>query len=75
MEKTESFFRNMTEYEVLKVNGNKRLIKRTFNYQGNREPRIDYCIQSKIYVHDNERWITEYYNNSKTKVGRRFLRL
>ena len=75
MEKTESFFRNMTEYEVLKVNGNKRLIKRTFNYKGNREPKIDYCIQSKFYVYGYERWIIEYYNKSKTKVERRFLSL
>ena len=75
MEKTESFFHNMTEYEVLKVNGNKRLIKRTFNYQGNKEPRTDYCIQSKFYVYNEERWMTEYYNNSKIKVERRFLGL
>lgn len=65
----------MTIYqiEVIKYNGNKRLIKRIFNQEGNKEPRIDYCIQSKIYVCDNERWMTEYYNNSKTKVERRFL--
>lgn len=65
----------MTIYqiEVIKHNGNKRLIKRIFNQEGNKEPRIDYCIQSKIYVCGNERWMTEYYNNSKTKVKRRFL--
>ena len=65
----------MTIYqiEVIKYNSNKRLIKRIFNQEGNKEPRIDYCIQSKIYVQGDERWITEYYNNSKTKVERRFL--
>lgn len=69
------FFKSNDEIEVLKVNGNKRLIKRIFNYSGNKEPRIDYCIQSKFYVYDEERWMTEYYNNSKTKVERRFLGL
>ena len=63
----------MTDIEVIKYNGNKRLIKRIFNQEGNKEPMIDYCIQSKIYVQGDERWITEYYNNSKTKVERRFL--
>lgn len=65
----------MTIYqiEVIKYNSNKRLIKRIFNQEGNKEPRIDYCVQSKIYVQGDERWITEYYNNSKTKVERRFL--
>ena len=63
----------VSNIEVIKYNGNKRLIKRIFNQEGNKEPRIDYCIQSKIYVCDNERWMTEYYNNSKTKVERRFL--
>lgn len=47
----------MTIYqiEVIKYNGNKRLIKRIFNQEGNKEPRIDYCIQSKIYVCGDER--------------------
>lgn len=70
------FFKNNDEIEVLRINsdGNKRLIKRIFKYNG-KEPRIDYCIQSKFYVYDDERWMTEYYNNSKTKVERRFLGL
>ena len=65
----------MTIYqiEIIKDSGNKRLIKRIFTQEGNKEPRIDYCIQSKIYVSGYERWANEYYNNSKTKVERRFL--
>ena len=69
------FFKHNDDIEVLRVDGNKRLIKRTFNYQGNKEPRTDYCVQSKFYVCDEERWITEYYNKSKIKVERRFLGL
>lgn len=63
----------MSKIEVLKENSNKRLIKRIFNQEGNKEPRIDYCIQYKIDVCGDERWAIEYYNNSKTKVERRFL--
>lgn len=76
MAKTELYFTNMKECEVLKTNGDKRLVKRIrWNRRNTKKDIVDYCIQSKIYVHDNERWIIEYYNKSKTKVERRFLRL
>lgn len=65
----------MGEIEILRVNGDKRLVKRTFNRQGNKEPIVDYCVQSKFYVYNEERWVIDYYNNSKTKVERRFLEL
>lgn len=69
------FFKNNDEFEVLKDNGDKRLVKRTFKRQGNKEPIVDYCVQTKFYLYGEERWMTEYYNNSKSKVERRFLGL
>ena len=63
------------EFEILKENGSKRLIQRFFKKSDGKEDRIDYALQRKIYVYGEERWITDYYNVSKSKVERRFLDL
>ena len=80
MEKTESFFPNMTEYEVLKTNGDKRLVKRSysltrFNRKNNKKTIIDYCLQEKIQGFKDERWKIVYFNRSRKLVERRFLGL
>ena len=61
MEKTESFFPNMTKYEVLKTNGDKRMVKRSYsltrwNRKNNKKTIIDYCLQEKIQGFEDERW-------------------
>jgi len=65
--------------EVLKEEGNKRLVKRIFERVGNKLPVVDYCIQEKIDLpqipRGEERWGIEYCNKSKTLVERRFLGL
>ena len=69
------FFKNNDKFEVLEEKGSKRLIKRTFNYEGNKEPRVDYAVERKMIVYDDVRWVLDYYNTSKSKVERRFLGL
>lgn len=65
--------------EVLKEEGNKRLVKRIFERIGNKLPIVDYCIQEKIDLpqipRGGERWSIEYCNKSKILVERRFLGL
>ena len=63
------------EYEILKENGSKRLIKRYFKKSENKVDRIDYAVERKMIVYGEERWITDYYNVSQSKVERRFLDL
>lgn len=80
MEKTESFFPNMTKYEVLKTNGDKRLVKRSYsltrwNRKNNKKTIIDYCLQEKIQGFEDERWRIVYFNRSRKLVERRFLGL
>ena len=77
MEKTESFFPNMREYEVLKTNGDKRLVKRIrhWNRKNNKKAIIDYCLQEKIQGFEDERWKIVYFNRSRKLVERRFLGL
>ena len=61
------FFKNNDSYEILKDNGSKRLIKRTFRYADGKEARIDYAIERKMYIYGKERWTLDYYNVSKSK--------
>ena len=80
MEKTESFFPNMTKYEVLKTNGDKRMVKRSYsltrwNRKNNKKTIIDYCLQEKIQGFEDERWKIVYFNRSRKLVERRFLGL
>ena len=77
MGKTESYFTNMKEYEVLKTNGDKRLVKRIrhWNRKNTRREIIDYCLQEKIQGFEDERWKIVYFNRSKSLVERRFLEL
>ena len=80
MEKTESFFPNITKYEVLKTNGDKRLVKRSYslkrwNGKNNKKDIIDYCLQEKIQGFEDERWRIVYFNRSRKLVERRFLGL
>lgn len=80
MEKTESFFTNIDKYEVLKTNGDKRLVKRNhsvirFNKKMNKKTIIDYCLQEKIQGFEDDRWKIVYFNKSKKLVERRFLGL
>lgn len=79
MEKTESFL-PMLEYEILKTNGDKRLVKRSysltrFNRKNNKKTIIDYCLQEKIQGFEDERWRIVYFNRSRKLVERRFLGL
>ena len=77
MEKTESYFTNMKEYEVLKTNGDKRLVIRIrhWNRKNTKREIIDYCLQEKIQGFEDERWIIVYFNRSRKLVERRFLGL
>ena len=77
MEKIVSYFTNMKEYEVLKTNGDKRLVKRIrhWNRKNTRREIIDYCLQEKIQGFEDERWKIVYFNRSKSLVERRFLEL
>ena len=77
MGKTESYFTNIAEYEVLKTNGDKRLVKRIrhWNRKNNKKDVIDYCLQEKIQGFEDERWKIVYFNRSKSLVERRFLEL
>ena len=77
MEKIESYFTNMKEYEVLKTNGDKRLVKRIINWNRKNTKReiIDYCLQEKIQGFEDERWRIVYFNRSRKLVERRFLGL
>ena len=79
MEKTESFL-PLPEYEILKTNGDKRLVKRShsvtrFNKKMNKKTIIDYCLQEKIQGFEDERWRIVYFNRSRKLVERRFLGL
>ena len=65
--------------EVIRENGNKRVVKRTiclkrFNRKGNFKQNVDYCLQEKITEFE-DRWRIIYFNKSKTLVERRFLGL
>ena len=77
MEKIESYFTNMKEYEVLKTNGDKRLVKRIrhCNRKNTKREIIDYCLQEKIQGFEDERWRIVYFNRSRKLVERRFLGL
>ena len=80
MEKNESYFTNMNKYEVLKTNGDKRLVKRIYslkrwNRKNNKREIIDYCLQEKIQGFEDERWKIVYFNRSRKLVERRFLGL
>ena len=80
MEKTESYFTNVDKYEVLKTNGDKRLVKRSYsltrwNRKNTKKEIIDYCLQEKIQGFEDERWRIVYFNRSKSLVERRFLGL
>ena len=77
MEGNESYFTNMKEYEVLKTNGDKRLVKRIRHWYRKNTKReiIDYCFQEKIQGFKDERWKIVYFNRSKSLVERRFLEL
>ena len=77
MEKNESYFTNMNTYEVLKTNGDKRLVKRIrdWNRKNNKKEIIDQCLQEKIQGFEDERWRIVYFNRSRKLVERRFLGL
>jgi hypothetical protein len=77
MEIIESYFTNMKEYEVLKTNGDKRLVKRIryWNRKNTKREIIDYCLQEKIQGFEDERWRIVYFNRSRKLVERRFLGL
>ena len=80
MEKTESYFTNVDKYEVLKTNGDKRLVKRIYslkrwNRKNNKKDVIDYCLQEKIQRFEDVRWKIVYFNRSRKLVERRFLGL
>ena len=77
MEIIESYFTNMKEYEVLKTNGDKRLVKRIrhWNRKNTKKEIIDYCLQEKIQGFEDERWGIVYFNRSRKLVERRFLGL
>ena len=80
MEKTKSFLPNITEYEVLKTNGDKRLVKRSYNLRrwnkrNNKKTLIVYWLQEKIQGFEDERWRIVYFNRSRKLVERRFLGL
>lgn len=77
MEGNESFFHNIEKYEVIKTNGDKRLVKRIrYWYRKNTKKEIiDYCLQEKIQGFEDERWKIVYFNRSRKLVERRFLGL
>ena len=77
MEKIESYFTNMKEYEVLKTNGDKRFVKRIrhWNRKNTKREIIYYCFQEKIQGFKDERWKIVYFNRSRKLVERRFLGL
>ena len=77
MEGNESFFHNIEKYEVIKTNGDKRLVKRIrYWYRKNTKKEIiDYCFQEKIQGFEDERWRIVYFNRSRKLVERRFLGL
>ena len=77
MEKIESYFTNMKEYEVLKTNGDKRLVKRIrhWNRKNTKKEKFVYCLQEKIQGFEDERWRIVYFNRSRKLVERRFLGL
>lgn len=67
----------MEKIEVLKTNGDKRLVKRIrhWNRKNNKKDIIDYCLQEKIQGFEDERWKILYFNRSRKIVERRFLGL
>ena len=70
----------MEKIEVLKTNGDKRLVKRSYdltrwNRRNNKKTIIDYCLQEKIQGFEDERWKIVYFNRSRKLVERRFLGL
>ena len=69
------FIYDTTEIEVLKVNGDKRLVKRIFKKKSGKIDNVDYCIQTKINGFNDDRWRIDYFNRSRTKTERRFLGL
>ena len=77
MEGNESYFTNVDKYEVLKTNGDKRLVKRIrhWNRKNTKREIIDYCLQEKIQGFEDERWKIVYFNRSRKLVERRFLGL
>lgn len=65
---------NQPEIEVIRENGNKRVVKRTFNKKENFKQNVDYCLQEKITEFE-DRWRIVYFNKSRKLVERRFLEL
>lgn len=67
----------MEKIEVIKTNGDKRLVKRIrhWNRKNNKKDIIDYCLQEKIQGFEDERWKILYFNRSRKIVERRFLGL
>ena len=70
----------MEKIEVLKTNGDKRLVKRSYdltrwNRRNNKKTIIVYCLQEKIQGFEDERWRIVYFNRSRKLVERRFLGL
>jgi hypothetical protein len=70
----------MEKIEVLKTNGDKRLVKRSYdltrwNRKNNKKTIIVYLLQEKIQGFEDERWKIVYFNRSRKLVERRFLGL
>ena len=69
-----------TEYKVLRINGNKRLAKRSYSLtrwgsENNKKEIVYYYLQEKIQGIEGERWKIVYFNSSRKLVERRFLEL
>ena len=71
----EKYINDIIEFEVLKINNDKRLVKRIFKKKSGKIGNVDYCIQTKINGFNDERWKIDYFNRSRTKTERRFLGL
>jgi hypothetical protein len=70
----------MEKIEVLKTNGDKRLVKKSYdltrwNRKNNKKTIIVYLLQEKIQGFEDERWRIVYFNRSRKLVERRFLGL
>ena len=70
----------MEKIEVLKTNGDKRLVKKSYdltrwNRKNNKKTIIIYLLQEKIQGFEDERWKIVYFNRSRKLVERRFLGL
>lgn len=70
----------MEKIEVLKTNGDKRLVKKSYdltrwNRKNNKKTIIVYLLQEKIQGFEDERWKIVYFNRSRKLVERRFLGL